>query len=194
MNITRLEKSKRAERAAKANLHKLQAELDQAKKELVENPKNEAVGTKVLRLDYQIEAARTGVEIAMANLKAEQQRMNSPEAAKELKQLDKLNNDMKSKQDEIAASIIAMNSMYDELIALHDQAKVISRKYDLKPYNWERGGFLKVRNIILQWVHMKRSKERRAEIEAQGGQRVTRVKYKDTKERKAMIKKRYNAE
>ena len=194
MTITRLEKVQRAERAAKANLHKLQAELDQAKKELVENPQNEMTGNKVLRLDYQIEAARTGLEIATANLSAEQQRMNSPEAAKELRQLDKLNKDMKSKQDEIAASIVGMNTMYDELIALHDQAKVISRRYDLNPFNWERGGFLKVRNIILQWAHMKRSKERRAEIEAQGGQRVTRVKYKDTKERKAMIKKRYNAE
>ena len=192
--ITKLEKLQRAVTQAQSTLDRLQADYKGAVETVTKNPSNQEAAIRAAALELQIKAVERALNKAQDDLKAERDRLESPEAVKALKDLDKRNEALQKKQAEIMDAIKALHEQFNEIIEMYDQAKGIAREYDREPFNWEKWGLLSMRGQIFRWVRMREAWERNQEIRASGKPAVTTVKQPDTKERRKMLNQRYGKE
>jgi len=164
--IGKLEQLKSKVNLTRTTLERLKADYKQVEQAVIENPGGNSQALEAAKLELQVKAVEKALKAATEALTAEETRLKSPEALKELKELDKLNADLEKRQEAIFEDLQALNAKFDEIEAVYKEAKTIARRYDQKPYNWEKWGLFQMRNQIQQWARIRHSWERHQEIMA----------------------------
>jgi SMC interacting uncharacterized protein involved in chromosome segregation len=160
--MTKLEQLTKQLTAAQANLTRLEGELDASQERLLDDPNRQGAAEEVVRLKAQMEAATAGVNKAQAAVKAEQERITSPEAKKELKELDRLNAKITKLYKDIENTVNDLAGLFDEIESTHNQAKRIANRYGATATDW--GGLVRLRGDVMRYAHAKYMIERRREI------------------------------
>lgn len=192
MTMTELEKRQEAVDRAQAELNQLQAEHRAAEHAAIDNPGDREAILAAAHLEVYIKAAEKVLQSATEAFTAEQARLSSPEAAKDLKELDKLNKQMEKTKGELIETLIAVNERFDALEATYKEAKGIAKRYSQTPYTWEGDYLRMIRNQVQKWQRMRFSWLRHKEIMASKRLGAKPVKIENTPERRKMLKERYH--